>query len=262
MNKSIAFLILGVILLAMALIMVNQYASQQTSNVAETAFSPAPPMPQTPPPAAAAPLPAPVQPEEIEKRPAPDGGVSGHAPQSSPPDAAFPPRRTTETPPASSSPSPAHGADAEQPDRLARTHAAEAAHKEPAASTKPARSAPPPAETPSPAPAKAASAKPMAPKTIKKIAVRALPEGANVVFEALRPVEYKSMQLTGPDRLVMDFPGEWAVKAPGVPANKFVSNVRIGKQADKTRVVIDLRQKPASIVFMKRGAEAVEVRIR
>ena len=73
---------------------------------------------------------------------------------------------------------------------------------------------------------------------------------------------YKTMRLNGPERLVIDFQGVWAVKAPGVPGNKYVTNVRIGKQADKTRVVIDLRQPPTSVKFVKSGADGLEVRIR
>lgn len=70
------------------------------------------------------------------------------------------------------------------------------------------------------------------------------------------------MTLTNPERVVVDLEGQWQIKAPGVPKNALVSNVRIGKMADKTRVVIDLNEKPtrARFVLSKDGA-TLDVRL-
>lgn len=73
---------------------------------------------------------------------------------------------------------------------------------------------------------------------------------------------YKTMHLKDPDRLVVDLEGTWAIKAPGVPPNKAVKNVRIGKQGTKTRIVIDLSRTPAGVNFIKVNAETLEVRVK
>lgn len=83
-----------------------------------------------------------------------------------------------------------------------------------------------------------------------------------VRMEGSEALNAKTMHFKGPDRLVVDLPGTWAIKAPGVPANKYVSNIRIGKQTDKTRIVIDLKQAPGGVNFVKSGAATLEARIR
>ena len=69
--------------------------------------------------------------------------------------------------------------------------------------------------------------------------------GTTVRLVGTAPIDYKSMTLNNPERLVIDLEGKWQIKAPGVPKNPLVTNVRLGKFADKTRVVIDLSGKPA-----------------
>lgn len=105
-------------------------------------------------------------------------------------------------------------------------------------------------------------AKPKGPKTIKKIAIFRMDDEVALRVEGSEAVTYKTMQLKSPDRLVLDLDGEWAIKAPGVPDNKFISNVRIGKQSDKTRIVIDLKQNPQGVRYVKRGAEGFDVRMK
>lgn len=52
------------------------------------------------------------------------------------------------------------------------------------------------------------------------------------------------------------------IKAPGVPKNPLVSNVRIGKMADKTRVVIDLKAKPQNTRFvLAKDGNTLDVRV-
>lgn len=60
-------------------------------------------------------------------------------------------------------------------------------------------------------------------------------------IEADGPFPYKSFALTGPDRLVVDLPGTWkGMKAPSVPGNDIVKNVRLGQQTAGPRLVLDL----------------------
>ncbi len=77
--------------------------------------------------------------------------------------------------------------------------------------------------------------------------------------EALR---YQSILLQGPDRLVVDLPGSWDVKVPGVPKNNIATKVRVGRQADKTRIVIDLSAVPASHRVSTLNSNTLEIRIK
>ena len=320
MNKTIAFLILGVILLAMALIMVNQYITQPgDAPVAAVTAKPSAPLQPEPPQAAT--------PEEVLSRleqrssnaelaprtqastaplaPAAMPAWASNAPQSAtaphsasgsaaltPPSLpssgtggmgssgslALPatpqsaPQGGTQATPAAKATAPQA---AETPKVMTAATAAEKTAPGKTDTAKPAAAKPEPAKTEATkaAPVKA-EAKPQAkteapkaavkgPKTIKKIAVFTLDDAVAVRLDGSEEISYSSMQLKGPDRLVVDLEGDWAIRAPGVPNNKFVSNVRIGKQGDKTRIVIDLRQTPGSVRFVKRGAgEGLDVRIK
>lgn len=291
MNRTIALLILGVILLAMALIMVNQYMTQP-GDTAATATAPlasapnvsgtpqaaspeavlsqleqrastselaprepaAPPRPQTmpawasnqgltPPPAPSAQsgMPA-AQPAE------PTSGVST---QGTPPAASPLPDKTPAPTAATAAPATA-APQAAQP-ASAASSVTPAKPEQKAAQAKPKEQSPP---------AEQAKPKPKGPKTIKKIAVIRMDDEVAVRLDGSEPLVYKTMHLKAPERVVVDLEGQWAIKAPGVPENKYVSNVRIGKQGDKTRIVIDLRQTPQGVRYVKRSAEELDVRIK
>lgn len=98
--------------------------------------------------------------------------------------------------------------------------------------------------------------RPSGEQSISRFVVFARDKGATVRLVGSGPLKYKTMTLTNPERVVVDLEGQWQIKAPGVPKNALVSNVRIGKMADKTRVVIDLNEKPtrARFVLSKDGA--------
>lgn len=288
MNKTIALLILGVIVLAMALIMVNQFMSPPSSPVAVEGTAPsaengqgnafradvAQPVPGKQPvapapaeePAAAAPatphapsLPAWAGPS-VEKSPL---GAPPHA-------ASVPPAMPQAASSSALGQSPMQPAPQTTPDPVAPPQAAPVETTAPTKAAPAAAAKPAPAKSTSTAAAKpaqskaapAAPAKPKGPKTVNRIVVSAADGGSLVRINASEAMEYKTMHLKGPDRLVVDLAGVWAVKAPGVPANKYVSNVRIGKQSDKTRIVIDLRQTPQGVNYVKRGADTLEVRIK
>ncbi len=105
-------------------------------------------------------------------------------------------------------------------------------------------------------------AKPAVAKAIKKISILSIGNGVTVRLDSTQVPPYKSMQLKDPPRIVLDLTGDWKVKAPGVPKNDFVSNVRIGQQKDGTRIVIDLKKTPASVRYLKYGDNGLDVRIR
>ncbi|MDD4700851.1 MAG: AMIN domain-containing protein [Desulfovibrio sp.] len=111
----------------------------------------------------------------------------------------------------------------------------------------PEKSAP---EKPSPgATEKAAKAAPQK-QEITRFVVFARDKGATIRLVGTAPLNYKSMTLNGPERLVLDLNGKWQVKAPGVPKNPLVTNIRLGKMDDKTRVVIDLSAKPGHVRYI------------
>lgn len=111
-------------------------------------------------------------------------------------------------------------------------------------------------------PAREKAAKP-APqhKNITKFVVLARDKGATVRMVGAAPITYKNMQLSGPERLVIDLDGKWQVKAPGVPKNPAVTNVRIGKGDDKTRIVIDLTGKIQPRFILSKDGRTLDIRL-
>ena len=96
---------------------------------------------------------------------------------------------------------------------------------------------------------KAAKAAPQK-QEITRFVVFARDKGATIRLVGTAPLNYKNMTLNSPERLVLDLDGKWQVKAPGVPKNSLVTNIRLGKMDDKTRVVIDLSGKPAHVRYV------------
>jgi hypothetical protein len=95
-----------------------------------------------------------------------------------------------------------------------------------------------------------------------KLVVFARDKGATVRLAGGAPVRYQTMTLTGPDRVVVDVEGLTGLKAPGVPKNPVVSNVRLGAADGKTRIVIDLAGKPGHIRFvLSKEKDTLDIRI-
>lgn len=129
-----------------------------------------------------------------------------------------------------------------------------------AEAAKPAQPKPARAETPRPAPKAPARA---GEKTITRFVVFSRENGATVRLAGNAPLRYKSMTLEDPNRVVIDLDGEWSMPAsPGVPKNDLVSGVRVGKLGDKTRIVIDLKQKPRiSRTLPAKSGDGLDVRV-
>ncbi|MDR1777245.1 MAG: AMIN domain-containing protein [Desulfovibrio sp.] len=96
-----------------------------------------------------------------------------------------------------------------------------------------------------------------------KLAVIARDKGATVRLSCTGQVRYdKPMILTSPDRVVVDVDGISSLKAPGVPKNPMVSNVRLGKHDGKTRIVIDLTAKPGNARFiLSQNRDTLDIRL-
>lgn len=260
MNKSIALLIIGVISLAMFLIMINQFATTTTPPPLVGVQTP---LPQTNLPSSTA-----LSPPTSSAQPS----LAGQGQSLSP---------VTRQPAVQPSPAPASGSVSgsvlgtpatQQPYSPTAPNTSDTAPSVPPQAERPvstppaapAKATPPPSlkETPSPTPPAKAQAKATGPKTINKITVSPAGDGATVRIVGNTALAYKTMHLKSPDRVVVDLEGTWAVKAPGVPSNKAVKNVRIGKQGDKTRIVIDLSRTPGAITFIKVDADTMDVRIK
>ena len=99
-------------------------------------------------------------------------------------------------------------------------------------------------------------------KNITNIVVYATQEGATLRLGGDKPLVYKSMLLRNPDRLVLDFEGQWNVDIPGIPQNKLIKAIRVGRQADSTRMVVDLHRGPASYRLIKTSLQGLDVRLR
>lgn len=127
---------------------------------------------------------------------------------------------------------------------------------------------------PKPEPAKAEPARvepqraeshkaPSGSREANRFVIYARDKGATVRLGAKGKMEYSSMTLENPDRVVVDLPGDWKFPPnPGVPKNDLVSAVRVGRNGDKTRVVIDLKIKPRKVnVVPFKSGDGVDVRV-
>lgn len=99
--------------------------------------------------------------------------------------------------------------------------------------------------------------------TATKFVIYAREKGATVRIGGNGKVDYSSMTLEEPNRVVLDLAGEWKFPPhPGVPKNDLVSAVRVGQNGDKTRVVIDLKEKPRKVILVPfKNGDGVDVRV-
>ena len=76
---------------------------------------------------------------------------------------------------------------------------------------------------------------------LRSIAFNFAGQGLQLQIEADAPFACKSFVLTGPDRLVIDFPGTWkGMRKPAAPQNRLVKDVRLGQHPTGPRLVLDL----------------------
>lgn len=184
---------------------------------------------------------------------------------------AFAPGETiaTPAPPAEFTPAPAPRAA--EPEEVAQLPEPEPALLPPA--TRPTEIQTPPArepvkDVPKPAPLpqprqEAAPPKATPAHSITRFVVYSREKGATVRIGANSRLDYSSMTLTNPDRVVVDLPGSWKFPPnPGVPKNDLVSAVRVGQSGDKTRVVIDLKMAARKVVLVPfKSGDGVDVRV-
>jgi len=236
MNKTITLLIIGVIFLALLLMVLNSFKVGDRHGVPASAAEKAHSQENAPPA------------RILEERAAP----AQSAPEAASSAALVPPATK-------SAPQPAESDAAERGSSTAGV----------AVKTVPAQidAGPPPTIPPSP-PKAPATPEPSAKQTsgntknITSIVVYATQEGATLRLGGDHPLVYKSMLLHNPDRFVLDFEGQWNVNIPGIPPNKLVKAIRVGRQTDSTRIVVDLHRAPASSRVIKTSPQRLDVRLR
>lgn len=77
--------------------------------------------------------------------------------------------------------------------------------------------------------------------TLKNIGLHFYGNSIYLKVEADSAFPYKVFYLPEPDRLVLDLPGNWkGVSAPEIPSNQLVTKVRVGTQPAGPRIVLDL----------------------
>lgn len=282
MNKAFIGILVAVCILGMALIMLNEWKSSRSDPepAAPTASEAAPAVPSAPgelPPHTGSGL-TPPTPEQSAVPPLPDAAPSAslpplqEAPAHTPPsealergfafndaESAAPQTAPQDTPVTEGAarpaldvpPQPALGAGAEPPSAPAAVEAPQPA--EPVAErVVPEKKEEKKAEKPAPA-ARA--------RTVTRFVVFARETGATVRIEGSSPIEYKYLPLDNPPRVAVDLMGEWTVKAPGVPKNPAVTNVRLGKLDGRTRVVIDLTGPGKIRHILSKDRKRLDVRI-
>lgn len=282
MNKAFIGILVAVCILGMALIMLNEWKSSSSdpAPAAPAALEASPAVPAAPgdlPPHAGGGL-TPPSPEQNAVPPLPEAAQTAslpplqEAPAHTPPSEALErgfafndtdvaaPQATPQAMPAAEGavrpaldvpPQPALGAGAETPAAPAAVEPRQSA--EPAAERAvPEKKEEKKAEKPAPA-AKA--------RTVTRFVVFARETGATVRIEGSSPIEYKYLPLDNPPRVAVDLMGEWTVKAPGVPKNPAVTNVRLGKLDGRTRVVIDLTGPGKIRHILSKDRKRLDVRI-
>lgn len=275
MNKAFIGILIAVCILGMALIMLNEWKSSKNDpEPASPALEASPAAPDglpphtgsslTPPVPGDAAAPAPLETAPAAEAPAAkpssealERGFAFNDTEAVPPqDMPLPVTEGAARPAQDVPPQPALGSGAagESPAAPSVPAATEtlrpaAADMEPAAPEKKEEKK---AEKPAPA-AKA--------RTVTRFVVFARETGATVRIEGSSPIEYKYLPLDNPPRVAVDLMGEWTVKAPGVPKNPAVTNVRLGKLDGRTRVVIDLTGPGKIRHILSKDRKRLDVRI-
>lgn len=123
----------------------------------------------------------------------------------------------------------------------------------------PRKEAPKPAKGEQPKPQKQARGE----GNITRFVVFSRENGATIRISGDRTMKYKTINLENPDRIVIDIDGNW--KFPPkleVPRNALVNTARVGKNGDKTRLVIDLKEKPrVSRYLPSKNSDSLDVRV-
>lgn len=275
MNKAFIGILIAVCILGMALIMLNEWKSSKNdpepaSPALEaspatpgelpphTGSSLTPPVPgQTPAPAPSETVPAAEAPAATPSSEALERGFAFNDTEAVPPqDMPLPVTEGAGRPAQDVPPQPALGSGAaSEPPAAPSVPAATETRQPPAAEAEPAapeKKEEKKAEKPAPA-AKA--------RTVTRFVVFARETGATVRIEGSSPIEYKYLPLENPPRVAVDLMGEWTVKAPGVPKNPAVTNVRLGKLDGRTRVVIDLTGPGKIRHILSKDRKRLDVRI-
>ncbi len=244
MNKNIAMLILSVVLLAMILIVLNQWAFGPSSANREGADfsdilkkSSVVKVPAEAP-GVRIPVAATGNASVASAAPGTPAEPSVPAPMEAQ-DAAVVPHDEGMNPSAGSS------AEVKTPLSAPALPVVPSAAPKPSASQVAAKPAPAIVQQPAPKPVKAAAAKsavvPSGPNRVETMTLRQTGNGAVLEITAAAPFTYKVFGLKQPQRVVVDLAGTFAkVAAPSVNKSPLVTGVRVGRHEKSVRIVMDV----------------------
>lgn len=243
MNKYITMLLLGVVAVAMLLV-VLVHMNRDTDEPVLVAAPEAPAPAQTPstpletPQNAGAlpattPTPAQTTPEASQNNAESAQNTAGQPVAAPAQTTAAPAAQPAATPQAPASPAqpaqPAANATAAQPGGTPAQPAATATEPSPAA-TSTAQGKP------------ATASVPAGSGSITDISLHFRDKGMYLSIEGDGPLPAKYFVLSQPERLVVDLPGTWkGLKTPSIPSNNLVKAVRVGRQGNADRLVLDLQ---------------------
>ncbi len=283
MNKGFTLAVLGVVLCAMGLVYFLHSGGETPVQVSVSstpheggAGQPAPPAGEGAG-APGTPARAPESLPRVDPPPAvtPGGGSGPMADtQGGAPSRLEPPRAT----PPGETPAPVEQPKAEQP--KAETPKAEAPKGEAPKTEQPRAEAPkteqpkaetpkveiPKAEAPKTDPGKAdtpvreENLSATASHTLRGISLHFADQKMLLRIEADGAFPIKAFFLPNPPRLVLDLPGKWSgMKAPTVPQNRVIKNVRLGSQPGGPRLVLDLNDPLKNRDIRRPSSSTVEV---
>ncbi len=106
-------------------------------------------------------------------------------------------------------------------------------------------------------PAKAENQK----QKITKFVVFSREKGATVRLVGNADLKYKTSQMHSPERVLIELDGNWEVSVPQIPQNPLVNAIRIGRQNNKTRIVLDLKAAPKTCRTVNSKEKQVDVRV-
>ena len=96
--------------------------------------------------------------------------------------------------------------------------------------------------------------------SMKVAALKFRGNGMYLLLEGDSALPAKYFLLHSPERLVVDLPGAWKnLATPGIPSNQLIKSIRVGRQSDADRLVIDLSRKLKNHELIRVNDRTVEI---
>ncbi|MCR5814203.1 MAG: AMIN domain-containing protein [Desulfovibrio sp.] len=96
---------------------------------------------------------------------------------------------------------------------------------------------------------------------ITKFVVFSRDKGATVRLVGSADLKYKTSQMHSPERVLIELDGDWDVTVPQIPKNPLVNAIRVGRQNNKTRIVLDMKAAPKTCRTIPNKNRQLDVRV-